>query len=159
MSPSKDVYTLYQPDLEAVAQGVPFVTSRGLTVWLLPEWAEEWDRFTVDRAVMCKDYLELEWYDMPADLRERISIREFGTAVVRWDLAQPDGSALPCTSEAKRQVATEVRPFRLEVLAEVRDRRAKRLTGLAALGKDSGSPSEPNSSTPAARTGAPSTAT
>lgn len=153
---SKNLYALYQPDIEAAQRGIPFTTSRGITVWLLPDWAVEWDRCAVDRAVLVKDYVELDWWEMPADLRERVMVREFETAVVAWDVSQEDGTPLPCTVDAKRKVAADVRPFALEVMAEVRRRRDDRRAALVAAGKDSAGSSAPSSSTPADPTGAPS---
>jgi len=154
---AKNLYELYQPDIEAAARGVPFTTSRGITLWLLPDWAAEWDRCAVDRAILVKDYLALDWWEMPSDLRDRVTVREFETAVVAWDATDAEGTPMPCTVDAKRQVARDIRPLLLEVMAEVRRRREERRGAIVALGKDFAPSSAPSSNTRADESAPPPT--
>lgn len=135
---------LYQTQMDELSRGVPFVTSAGLRVQLLPPAAPEWRRHDVRQAKAVWKYRELEWFDYPEDVLDDRDVAEFVTGVIDWDT---DAAGVPCTRESREQAARTYPPLRLEVVREIRRRRSEHTEQVAALGKGSAASSPSASST------------
>lgn len=137
---------VYAAEMDAAKKGTPFSPMPGITVWLRPDWAPEFQRLRNEHAVRYEQYDKLPWHEWPEHIQGEIDCDKVAVMVMAWE-----GEALPCTPDNVRALAKEIIPFRVALLEEFARRQRLRQHRATDLGNDSPRPSSAASVSPTAR--------